>query len=253
MPHCKQTAKKMQGFGLQGLIGLPQVKTFVNDLFNLLFPKTCRNCMSSLHANEYILCLICVNGLPKTRFKEFSDNELARIFAGRVNIRYATALFYFSYGGSVRKLVHAFKYQGDISVGNYLGSLMASHLKENPDFSIINCLIAVPMHPKKKRKRGYNQSQILARVVSEKLNIPILAQVLSKRDDIRSQTTKKRFDRWEDTREAFFAERPELLKNKHLLIIDDIVTTGATLEACARLALEAGAASVSVAVLAFTP
>jgi len=188
--------------------------------------------------------------LPATNFHMEHDNPVAQIFWGRATVEYATAGYFFRKGNRIQKLVHQVKYKGQKKMGTVLGREMGKSLCES-SFSDIDLIAPVPLHPQKFRKRGYNQSEWIARGVAEIMNKPLDVQTLVRRFFTTSQTRKKRFDRWENVDSGFGLANSETFAGRHILLIDDVITTGATLEACIHAVLSAPGAKASVATLAF--
>jgi len=188
--------------------------------------------------------------LPETNFYREPDNPVAQIFWGRATVEHATAGYFFRKGNRVQNLVHQIKYRGHKEMGVVLGHEMGKTLRDS-SFSEIDLIVPVPLHPKKLRKRGYNQSEWIARGVAEALGKPIDAQTLVRRFFTDSQTRKKNYDRWENVGYGFELANTDAFTGRHILIIDDVITTGATLEACIHAILSAPETKTSVATLAF--
>lgn len=222
---------------------------WVHDFIALFYPNICAACSEPLVQNEQLLCTTCRYELPKTNFHSDPDNEVARIFWGRVKIEHASAHFYFQKGGRVQELMHKLKYKGQQDIGIELGKMIGRDLQSSP-FSQIDAIIPVPLHPIKKRKRGYNQSECIASGISETLNKPVDTKSLQRKIANPTQTRKHRFERWSNVEGIFALTNPEALANKHILLIDDIITTGATLEACASTLLQAKNVKVSILAVA---
>lgn len=169
---------------------------------------------------------------------------------GRVPIVSAASLYYFTKGGSVQKLIHQLKYKGKKEIGNFLGSYYGQELNGSEHFSSIEGIIPVPLHKKKQKKRGYNQSDIFAQGLSSTMNIEVLNNILERNHFSDTQTRKTRFNRWRNVKDIFEITTSEKIQGKHILLVDDVVTTGATLEACTNKLLESSASSVSIATIA---
>jgi ComF family protein len=223
---------------------------YLHGFFSLLYPKYCVVCKSSLFGNEEIICTVCRHSLPVTRFHLSDQNPVEQLFRGRLLIQFATSLLYFDKGSKYRNLVHQLKYQGRRDVGIFLGRMLGSTLKESgmqqPDF-----IVPVPLHRKKQRRRGYNQSELIARGISEVLNVIVCTNALRRTVFTDTQTRRKRYERWTNVENVFRSSGSEFLKGKHILLVDDVITTGATLEAAANQILKIENTTVSVASLAF--
>ena len=216
----------------------------------LFWPNVCACCSTGLTYGEQYVCSHCLYELPATNFHKDQDNPVAQIFMGRVLVEQATAGYFFRKGNKIQKLVHDVKYKGQREMGTMLGREMGKSLRDSA-FSKIDLIAPVPLHPKKLRKRGYNQSEWIARGVADALDKPVDVQTLVRRFFTTSQTRKKRFDRWENVDSGFGLVTPETFAGQHILLIDDVITTGATLEACIHAVLSAPGTKVSVATLAF--
>lgn len=223
----------------------------VEDLFSLFFPRYCLGCGEPLTKEEEILCTFCLFHLPRTYFHQDPTNPAARVFWGRVRLDSAASFVFFHKGGNVQELLHQLKYQGKKDIGRYLGRLYAYELSDTQFLSGVDMIIPVPLHPKKLRKRGYNQSLCFAEGLSEISGIPVAGQVLFRKADSATQTKKSRYERWENVEGIFDLRDTEKITGKHILLVDDVITTGATLEACACMLLAKENVRVSVASIAF--
>lgn len=226
------------------------MNNILNSLLYLFYPEVCLGCGNSLVSGEKILCTRCEVSLPRTRFHSDTENEVSRIFWGRVELQMATSFLYFRKGGTVQNLMHQFKYKGEREIGSHLGKLFATELENVPFYSSADLIIPVPLHPDKEKKRGYNQSHVIAGGMGEILKIPVAADLLIRKTFSETQTKKARYSRWENVKAIFDLEEPDKLIGKKVILVDDVVTTGATLEACANILIEKGQAKVGVATLA---
>ncbi len=223
----------------------------LDDFIALFYPRLCAGCHTALVRGEDVLCLGCLIDLPKTGFEKQPDNPVAQLFWGRVNIRMATSFCCFDKGGIMQHLMHQLKYKGSMEVGEKLGKLLGIDLIKTESFQDIQIIIPVPLHPKRERSRGYNQSAVIGKGLSSSMGIPQVTNNLVRNHYSNSQTNKGRFERWENVKELFGVRKPELLEGKHLLLVDDVVTTGSTLEACAQELLKIPGTTVSIATLAY--
>ncbi len=221
-----------------------------HDFLNLFYPEVCQICDNILVKNERVICLNCLHELPVTNFHLDNENPVIKVFYGRVKVENATALLLFQKKGAVQKLIHNLKYKGQRKVGNFLGKWMGEELSNSSRFSHIDAVIPVPLHRRKLRSRGFNQVEDFGKEIAEALQVPYLDNVLLKRSFSTSQTIKGRLARWGNIEESFVLANPELVHKKHLLLVDDLITTGATLEACATVLKEAGDVKISVATMA---
>jgi ComF family protein len=218
-------------------------------MLNILLPRLCTACRRPLKKWEECLCLTCLAELPLTRFHEELDNPLARVFWGRVQLEQAVAWFYFRKGSAYQDVLHQLKYEGRPDIGVSLGREFGNHLRHSRQFSIPDAIIPVPLHPKKMRRRGYNQSAEIARGLAHATGAPLMLKNLVRLAHTDTQTRKSRFDRYLNVTGRFGVANPDSLQGLHLLLIDDVVTTGATLEACAETLLTIPGARVSVGAL----
>ena len=221
----------------------------INDFFNLIFPKLCCACNNALLRNEEIICTSCTVNLPKTDFHLDKENPVNKVFWGRVQIEMATSFYSFSKKSKVQRLLHHLKYKGIKEVGVVVGRLFGYDLKESEYFKGIDYIVPVPLHKKKLKKRGYNQSEWIAMGISETMEIPINSDSLYRKVDSNTQTKKTRYKRWENVEEIFGVLNNKL-DNKNVLLIDDVVTTGATIEACAQVLIKQNC-TVYVATIAY--
>lgn len=224
----------------------------LKDVFGLFFPKICACCDTHLLEMETSVCLLCRHELGSTGFSFEWDNTLEKSFYGRIPLESATALFYFLKKGKIQRLIHQLKYKGQQEIGIFIGNWLGDEMLESHRFSTIDQIIPVPLHPKKLKKRGYNQLDTFGRTLSEKLQIPFSNNLLIKVSTTKTQTKKIRFDRWRNVHELFEVQTPHLLENRHVLLIDDIITTGATLEACFEALRNVNNLKISIACMAYT-
>ena len=230
------------------------IRTCFADFADLLFPTLCLGCKDPLGANEVILCTRCRINLPETnQHRESDELYVLNKFAGRVPIRFLASYLYYTKGGIAQKLIHSFKYKGQKEAAKEVARWYGHQLKSESNWvQEIDILIGVPLHDSRFRQRGYNQADWIAAGFSEALNIPMRTDVLVRRRFEKSQTRKNRMERWDNVKTVFAVQNSEEINGKHVVLIDDVLTTGATLEACAIELLQAGSKSVSVLTLAAT-
>ncbi|MBU0764203.1 MAG: ComF family protein [Bacteroidetes bacterium] len=227
------------------------VISIVNDFIGLIYPNICASCGNTLMRNEKVICTICLYELPRTRFHDDPENPVSQTFWGRVKVEGATSFFFFTKGSKFRKLIHKLKYKGQKEIGFELGRHFGAELAQSESFGKSDVLIPVPLHPKREKKRGYNQSEWIARGMAETMKIPVDTVSVYRNIANVTQTTKTRFDRWDNVADIFSVRNAENLKGKHIILVDDVVTTGSTLEACAATILQAGNVRVSIATIGF--
>ncbi len=221
------------------------------DLATLFFPKNCAVCGKALHRQEEVLCTSCYYKLPVTRFEQHAENPVKEIFYGRLPIEAATSFLFFSKGGATQQLIHKLKYKGRREVGTYLGELFGNSLNQSPLFQNIDVIIPVPLHAKKEHKRGYNQSLLLAEGMASRMKAGVMPHVLFRTTFSSTQTRKSRYERWKNVKDIFEINKGHHLEGKHVLLVDDVITTGATLEACGKTLLAIPGLKLSLASLAY--
>jgi len=206
-----------------------------NDFINLIFPPLCSSCNNVLLKNEPIICTSCHVQLPKTNYHLDKENPISKIFWGRIQIEMAASFYFFKKKSNVQNLLHQLKYNNNTTACFYVGKLYGLELKESIHFKNINYILPVPLHKNKLKQRGYNQSEWIANGIAEILQIPVLNNVLYRTTDTATQTKKKRYKRWENVAETFKVDNVNLISGKNILLVDDVITTGATLESCAKM------------------
>nr|WP_320020682.1 phosphoribosyltransferase family protein [uncultured Draconibacterium sp.] len=227
------------------------LKQRISDVLGLFFPELCVTCGKRLVTQETLVCFSCWHDLPATNFHLKEENKVAQLFWGRVDILGATAFFSYKKGSKYQQLIHFVKYKGLKELGYETGKKFGLKLLESPLFAEIDVLMPVPLHPRKEKKRGFNQSEWIASGIAEVLEKPIDTKTLYRKEYTSTQTKRNRYERWQNVESVFGLNNPESVKNKHILIIDDVVTTGATLEACAIHLLKQPGTKVSIATLAY--
>jgi len=224
---------------------------FIHDFIALLYPRVCAACGNSLFRNEEIICTFCLYHLPKTNYHLMADSPLDKVFWGRVPLANTAALYNFQKQSKVQHLIHQLKYKGRKDVGIYLGRLLGNDLRVSEAFQDVVKVIPVPLHPGKLRRRGYNQSEQIALGLAKAMNIEMDATSFIRTIDTETQTRKSRFARWENVKGIFKVTAPEQLANRHILLVDDVITTGATLESAANMLLKIEGVRLSVACIGF--
>lgn len=227
-----------------------RVMEWCRSLARMISPAKCCVCGMVLPADEECICHKCNSELPRTNLHLQPDNRVEKMFWGKVPIVRATSYFYYHRGGDFRLIVHRMKYSGHKEYGQVLGRIMATELKESGFFDGIDGLVPVPLHPDKLKKRGYNQSEWLARGVSQVTGIPLMTDAVKRSLYTETQTRKTKVERWENVNGIFTLNTSVDLSGKHLLIIDDVLTTGATTTACADAFQQVPDIRISVLTLA---
>jgi len=229
-----------------------QFVQFVRDAIGLLFPELCAGCRQVLVNQENQLCTNCIYNLPKTDFHLDPDNLAARQLMGRVPVSNVSSFLYFTSGSIVQEIIHHIKYKNGFVTAELMGRLYGQQLKDSREAAEYTVIIPVPLHTKRLRSRGYNQSEHFAKGLSKELNIGISTDNLIRKTHNKSQTKNKtRYDRYENTKDIFEVKNLKLLENQHVLLVDDVLTTGATLEGCSRVLLQIPNVKVSIATIAF--
>lgn len=217
----------------------------------LLFPHFCAGCGSDVLQKDASICGRCIHRLPATSFHKLENNPIEKIFWGRVPVQAAMAAYYFTKDSLLQTLLHELKYRGNKELGFHLGQLMGVLLKESPRFKP-DVLIPVPLHPKKEKERGFNQSLLLCNGIASVLDVPIEKSLLLKKYLGSSQTKKNRLERWDNV-EFVFEKNPKASSSgKTVLLVDDVITTGATLEACGHILTDQNELVLQMASLCYT-
>lgn len=228
------------------------LKEIKESLLHLAFPHICVGCGRDLLELDNELCLNCLSVLPATNFHLHHNNPIEKIFWGRLPVTHATAQYYFTKESLMQQLMHSFKYKANKELGIYLGRLMGIALSSSNRFSDIDVLVPLPLFPLKEKKRGYNQAAVLCHGIAEVFKKPVLKDVVTRTSYTDSQTQKNRVERWQNMEDRFELANANALAGKHVLLVDDVITTGATLEACGREIIMADNVQLSVATLCFS-
>lgn len=228
------------------------LNTIKESVLHLLFPHVCETCGTDVLEPDHFLCLRCLAALPKTEFHLYPNNPVEKIYWGRLPLTSATAQYYFTKGSMMQHLMHQLKYRGNRELGLYLGRLMGYALAASNRFRYVDALVPLPLFPTKERARGYNQATVLCEGIASVLQKPVLKDVVIRTMHTESQTKKNRVERWLNMEGRFELKKPAAIAEKHLLLVDDVVTTGATLEACGAVLLDVPNVQLSVATLCFS-
>ena len=225
-------------------------QSWLEDVVALVYPNLCLSCQLPLVKGESFLCTLCKHDLPETNFHLEPDNPVAKHFWGRIKLEGAASFYYFTGKSRVQHLLHQLKYNKKPEVGIELGKLYGRQLLLAKPYNRADVVVPVPLHPKKEHLRGYNQAAKFASGLGQGLNIAVANRALKRSIFTQSQTKKTRAERVANVSRAFEVAQPGKLKNKHVLLVDDVVTTGATLEACAQSIAEVPGTTISVATIA---
>lgn len=220
------------------------------DILHLIYPNLCVGCKETLPKSNDAICGRCLSQLPETSFALYANNPAEKMLNGRIPFVAIHCEYYFQKSKIIQQVLHALKYRQKKQLGYLMGNKMGKSLQSSPRFDSIHCIIPVPMHPKKIKKRGYNQALIIAKGISEITGIPVV-EGLKKIHHTSTQTKKGKLDRWLNMQEIFVQNESICLNDMHILLVDDVLTTGATLEACARALKSASNIRISIATLAF--
>jgi len=222
----------------------------LNSLSNLIFPNLCVCCDAYLTFQEEAICDLCYHRLP--RFENYSNpsNSVAKKFWGRLKLEYASSYLKFSSNSDVRKILHEIKYKGNLNLGIEMGKALGKVMKKIPELTNADVITPIPLHPQREIERGFNQSNLIAHGMSELMGQKVYVDAVIRKKYNSTQTNKRRYERFINSNEIFKVVKPTLLENKHILLIDDVITTGATLEACGNALLEVEGLRLSVISLA---
>ena len=226
------------------------INNWLDSILNLFYPRVCAACGESLLKDEETVCLKCRYTLPQTGYERYPDNPLAQSFYGRVSLNTVTACYFFAKSGKVQHLIHEMKYKGNKDAGLFLGRQLGESIKTAPLFQGIDVIIPVPLHPKRERQRGYNQALVIAQGISEVTGLPVGTQFLLRTVYNETQTHKSAEERYHNVKGIFEVRFADELKGKHVLLVDDVLTTGATLESCAHELEKISGITISVATAA---
>lgn len=227
------------------------VKNILSGTLHLFYPHICTGCGSDLLDKENLLCLHCTESLPNTHFAAHNNNPVEKAFWGRIPVTAAHSQYYFAKDSLIQHLIHQLKYKANKDIGFYLGQLMGNTLLSSGRFQNIDVLIPLPLYPDKERKRGYNQAAVICEGMSAAMNVPVNTTNVTRRRFTETQTRKHRTERWQNVEGSFAVTNPDALKGKNILLVDDVITTGATLEACGSTVLQCQGIKLFIASLAY--
>lgn len=226
------------------------IKDWLSSFLSLLFPRCCVVCGRPLARGEECLCTMCNINLPRTDYHLRKDNPVEKMFWGKIPLEHATSFFFYRKGSDFRQILHQLKYGGQKGIGAIMGRYMAAELLESGFFEGVDVILPVPLHKKKQQIRGYNQSEWIARGIAAVTGISIDTESVVRQKNTETQTRKSFFERWENVEGIFQLHHAESLSGKHILIVDDVLTTGATTVECASCLAEIEGIRISILTLA---
>lgn len=225
---------------------------YLKDFSHLFFPHNCEGCGTDVLEKDQFLCAQCFSELPETGFLSQSKNPIERNFYGRIPLQQAGAAYYFTKESLLQALLFQLKYRNNQAVGIYLGNLLGQFLAASELYADVDALIPLPLNPKKEKKRGYNQAKLICDGIAQVWEKPILDKAVIRKVFTKTQTHENRINRWQNMDGVFAVVQRESIMGKHILLVDDVVTTGATLEACGMPILEQENTTLSIATVAYT-
>ena len=228
------------------------VTSIINDFAHLFFPHVCAGCGTDNTGRQSPVCVRCINSLPLTNFHLHANNPVEKYFWGRMPVAGAAALCHFTEGSLIQHLLHQLKYRGNKETGYFLGRMMGTALNASNRFRDIDIVIPLPLYAARQKKRGYNQSELLCAGIGAILQKPVINNAVVRLAATETQTHKNRIERWANMEGKFELIQPAAAAGKHVLLVDDVITTGATLEACGQEILKATGVKLSIATLAYT-
>jgi ComF family protein len=227
------------------MVTLSKISVF-EDILNLFYPRLCAGCSEPLTKGEEQVCLRCLYHMHRTNYHKERENRIEQLFWGKVRVKYATAHSFYHKESKLQQMIFKLKYHGQKEIGYVLGYEMGIELKHSV-FNEVDVIIPIPLHPKRQKKRGYNQAEWIAMGIGKAMGKPVDSTSVRRTVATSTQTKKSKFDRWKNVENIFEVANPEKLQHKHVLVVDDVITTGATIEACLHTILEVIGTEVSVA------
>ncbi|HRI58618.1 MAG TPA: ComF family protein [Saprospiraceae bacterium] len=229
---------------------LPSFRELWSGFLHLLYPELCVACGEAIPAGDACFCFKCQLNLSVSDMYRTRENEFTGRLWGRLPLESGAAMYYFTRKSPIQHALHQLKYRNQPEIGIKIGRAFGRRLKESEMFGSVEAIVPVPLHPRKERLRGYNQSAMFAQGISESMQVPVLAKALVRRAFTETQTKKKRMERFQNVDDVFVVKQPALVESKHLLLVDDVLTTGATLEVCGQALLSVPNTRLSLATIA---
>lgn len=227
------------------------LSSILSGTLHLFYPHICTGCGSDLLEKDHLLCLRCVTSLPNTNFALHPGNPVEKAFWGRIPVTAAHSQYYFAKDSLIQHLIHQLKYKSNQDIGFYMGELMGNTLLTSGRFQNIDALVPLPLYPDKERKRGYNQAAVICNGMAEAMKVPVMTGNVIRQRFTETQTRKHRDERWQNVEGSFVVTNPAAIQGKNILLVDDVITTGATLEACGSTVLQCEGAKLFIASLAY--
>jgi len=228
------------------------IKAWYEALVHVFYPSLCYGCNNELIQGDQYICLQCQTEMGRTYFESMRDNPVEKLFWGRADIQCAASTFYYIDKTPLQQIVHHIKYRQEKELGIHMGEIMGIHGSGLFTECKTDLCIPMPLHPKKEYKRGYNQASLLCEGIFKQTGIPYNEKALVRNENTRTQTKKSRIERWKNVASVFDVIEPLVINDKHVVVVDDVITTGASTEACVNTLLQHGAKTVGIYSLAFT-
>ncbi len=229
-----------------------QISYLVNSIGHLFYPHHCAGCGNDIIDDHQLLCLRCLHELPVTHFHQQAHNPVEKLFWGRLPITTAFSYLFFTKDSMLQTLLHQLKYKGNKEIGFFLGQQMGLALQNSSREIVIDAIVPLPLYPSREKKRGYNQATVISNGIADILKVPVLNNIVVRTRSTETQTHKSRVERWQNMEGNFLVKDREAILNKNILLVDDVITTGATLEACGQVLLKEGLGALHIGSLAYT-
>lgn len=232
---------------------LSNLSKILNEVNTFVVPQTCFGCNAALYRGEPILCAFCRNELPLTDYNYLQENAADRLFYGRCRVEKAASLLFYAEKGLSQRLIHQLKYRGAEQIGTFFGRWYGAMAAGENRLRSVDYVMPVPLHPARMRQRGYNQCSRFGREIARQLGAAYSESLLLRQQPSPTQTRKDRWQRWKSTHGSFRLPKPERIRDKKVLLVDDVITTGATLEACCKALEASNPAAIFIGTMAIVP